>query len=294
MNKLSPHLYGTLITILGVCILSPDALLIRLISVDSWTILFWRGLLFGTAILGFYFLRHRGGFASIIKVMGPRGIMAAVFFTISTLFFVLAITHTSAANALVIIATAPLFAALLSRIFLKEKIALSTWISILVCIGGISLIFMGSMGGGSRMGDIFAIICAFGLASQITTVRHARDVDMVPSLGLSGYMVAAVTFPLAMPLGVTTVDVGYLVLLGFVVLPCAFALITIGPRYISAPEVSLLMLLESILGPLWVWLVLQEVPKNGTLIGGAIIIMTLVINSSLAYRQRSTVRSVVK
>ncbi|PHQ67852.1 MAG: EamA family transporter [Sneathiella sp.] len=288
VSKMSPYLYGTLITALGVGILSPDALLIRLISADSWTILFWRGLLFATVILGFYFVRHRMGAIGLIRATGRRGIMAAGFFTISTIFFVLAITHTSVANALVIIATAPLFAALLSRIFLGENIAVATWVAILVCVGGIAFIFLGSLGGGSRSGDFFAIVCAFGLASQITIVRHARNIDMVPSLALSGILVALLTLPLAAPSSVSSGDIGYLIILGAFILPCAFTLITMGPRYIPAPEVSLIMLLESILGSFWVWLVLNEAPEPETLLGGAIVIPTLIIHAALGFRRQRT------
>lgn len=283
MAKLSPHLYGTLITTLGVIILSPDGLLIRLISADGWTILFWRGLFFAAGVWGYYILRHGRRSVGFLTVMGKRGILAAVLFTVSTIFFVLAITHTTVANTLVIIATAPLWAAILSRIFLKERIAPLTWIAILICVGGISLIFIGSLGGGSRHGDIFALICAFGLAGQITTVRHAKDIDMVPSLGLSGLMVAAIAFPLADPGSVTQEGFAYLMLLGLFILPLAFGLITIGPRYIPAPEVSLLMLLESILGPLWVWLVLNEEPHSETLIGGTLVITTLVLHSCIDF-----------
>ena len=286
MAKLPPHLYGILITIAGVLILSPDGLLVRLVSVDSWTVLFWRGLLFSIGILGFYLFRYGVGTVGLIKVMGRRGLLAAGLFTLSTTFFVLAITHTSVANALVIIATAPLFAALFSWIFLKETISLSTWIAILVCIGGISLIFIGSMGGGSRIGDLYAIACAFGIAGQVTTVRHARSVDMVPSLGLAGIMTAIIAFPLATPLSINGEDLTYLCLLGLLVLPIAFGLITIGPRYISAPEVSLIMLLESIFGPLWVWLVLSEVPRPETVTGGALVIITLIIHTAVTYRKK--------
>jgi len=285
MRESSPHLYGTLVTALGVCILSPDALIIRLISADSWTILFWRGLFFSLGILCFYFLRHGKNSLRLFNAMGRRGVMAAGFFTVSTIFFVLAITHTSAANALVIIATAPLFAALLSRVFLAEKIKLVTWVAIIVCIGGIGLIFTGSVGDGNRVGDFFAVICAFGLASQLTVVRHARDIDMVPSLSLAGIFVALIAFFFAAPLSVTGADMGYLILLGAIILPSAFGLITIGPRYIPAAEVSLIMLLESILGPLWVWMVLGEEPESATLIGGGLVIITLILHSIIGYRQ---------
>lgn len=281
--KISPHLRGILITAAGVIILSPDGLLVRLVAADSATILFWRGLFFGLAIFGFYFLRRGLGAVNLIRVMGRRGLIAAAFFSLSTCFFVLAITHTTVANALVIIATAPLFAAVFSWLVLKEPIPVATWIAIITCIGGISLIFMGSLGGGSRQGDFYAILCAFMIAAQVTTVRHARTIDMVPSLGIAGLLTALLALPFSAPLAVTGLGFAYLGVLGLLVLPLAFGLITVGPRYISAPEVSLLMLMESVLGPFWVWLVLNEVPDNETVLGGAIVISTLMVHTGHAY-----------
>ncbi|MDF2367546.1 DMT family transporter [Sneathiella sp.] len=289
MREKSPHLYGILVTAAGVLLLTPDGLLVRLVAADSATILFWRGLLFAIGIFGFYLLRCGSDTVGLVRAMGRRGLLAALLFTFSTCFFVLALTHTSAANALVIISTAPLFAALFSWLILKESIPLSTWIAIGICIGGISLIFIGSVGGGSRHGDFYAILCAFMIAGQITTVRHARNIDMVPSLGISGILTALFALPFSAPLAITGLDFTYLCILGLIVLPCAFGLITVGPRYISAPEVSLLMLMESILGPFWVWLVLAEVPRPETVLGGAIVIATLVIHTGIAYRKNRPV-----
>jgi len=287
MKEKSPHLYGLLITAAGVAILSPDGLLIRLVTADGATILFWRGLLFAVGILGYYFIRRGLGTFTLIRTMGLRGLLAGFLFCFSTCFFVLAITHTSVANALVIIATAPLFSALFAWLILKESVFLSTWITIIVCVGGISLIFMGSLGGGSRHGDFYAILCAFMIAGQITTVRHAKNLDMVPSLGIAGILTALIALPFASPLAITSISFGYLCILGLFVLPIAFGLITVGPRYISAPEVSLLMLMESILGPFWAWLVLHEVPERETVVGGAIVITTLIIHTGVtAWKKR--------
>ncbi len=275
MSKLPPHLFGTIITLLGVLVLTPDALLIRLIHVDTWTILFWRGIFFAAAILCFYFLRYRTRIIDLFIKMGWRGVQAAIMFASSTIFFVNAIEETSVANVLVIIATAPLFSAIISRIFLKEGISASTWIAILISSGGIGAIFVGSLTAGNSLGDFYALACAFSIAAHITTVRQAKHVDMVPSLGMSGILIALIVLPLAAPNSVTVSDFSYLFLLGFFVLPIAFGLITIGPRYIPAAEVSLLMLLETFLGPIWVWLVLGEKAEIETIIGGALVLMTL-------------------
>ncbi|MEP3246776.1 MAG: DMT family transporter [Sneathiella sp.] len=275
MGKLSPHLYGTLLTVCGVLILTPDGLLVRLVDLDSWTLLFWRGLLFATGILGFYTLRYRTRAPGIVRVMGWRGLQAALFFASSTIFFVLAIKNTSIANTLVIIATAPLCSALISRIFLRESVSRSTWLAILVSTGGIGILFLGNLTSGSQTGDFFAFCSAVSIAAQITTVRLAKNVDMVPSLGISGLMIALFAFPLASPLTVSGSDFSILIVNALIILPVSFGLITIGPRYISAAEVSLIMLLETFLGPLWAWIIIHEVPETETLIGGALVLTTL-------------------
>lgn len=279
MSKLSPHMFGTLLTVLGVLVLTPDGLLVRLISVDGWTILFWRGIFFAIGILGFYVARYRLNTINIIRRMGLRGLQAAFFFSSSTIFFVHAIQNTSVANVLVIIATAPLFSALISKIFLKEHVSKSTWLAILVSCGGIGILFYGSLTGGSHLGDLYALASAISIASQITTVRLSKHVDMVPSLGISGIIIALFVLPFASPLSVNSIDFSVLMLLGLIILPIAFGLITVGPRYITATEVSLIMLLETFIGPIWVWLILGEVAEDATIIGGVLILTTLVIHA---------------
>ncbi|MEH6476717.1 MAG: DMT family transporter [Sneathiella sp.] len=279
MPKLSQHLYGTLITALGVLILTPDGLLVRLISADAWTLLFWRGLFFGLAILGFYFLRYGTGAIYRFRRIGVLGIQATLLFTLSSVFFVQALHHTSVANTLVLIATAPFFSVILSRVFLKEKIRLSTLIAILISCGGIAFIFKGSLSSDHLTGDLYALVSALSIASQITTVRRSKSIDMVPTLGFSGILLAIIALFFADTLSVSSTDMGLLILLGFVVIPIAFGLITIGPRYIPAAEVSLLMLLETFLGPLWVWIALGEEPSRETLIGGSLVLVTLAIHT---------------
>ncbi len=289
MPLLSRHIQGTLLTALGVLILTPDGLLVRLISADTWTVLFWRGLLMAIGIFGFYFLRYGKGAVDRIINTGLRGLQASVLFTISTIFFIQSLHNTSVANTLVILATTPLLAALISRLFLKERVNLSTWVAILVGCGGIAYIFKGSLSSDHLMGDCFALGAAFAMASQITTIRHAQNVDMVPTLGLSGLLVAVVALVMAGNVSVSTPDMLYLMLLGLIVLPLAFGLISVGPRYIPAAEVSLMMLLETFLGPLWVWLVIGEEPTQETMIGGTLVLATLAAHTLYNARRKPAI-----
>lgn len=282
----STHLKGTLLTALGVLVLTPDGLLVRLITADTWTVLFWRGMFLAIGIFGFYLIRYGKGAFARTTATGMRGIQASVFFSLGTIFFVQALHNTSVANTLVIIATAPLVSALISLIFLREKVTLSTWIAILASTGGIAFIFKGSLTSEHLLGDLFALGAAIAIASQITTVRLSKHIDMVPTLGISGLTIAVISFFLTDSIEVSQPDFLYLILVGLVVLPIAFGLITVGPRYIPAAEVSLLMLLESFLGPIWVWLVIGEVPSTETLIGGSLVLTTLALHTLYNARKK--------
>jgi len=269
----------------GVLVLSPDALLIRLVEADRATLLFWRTLLEGVTVLGAMALFYRGGFLASIRGMGGWGIGATLIFALSTILFVMSITLTTAANTLFILATAPLFAALLSRVFLGEAVALRTWIGIVCALLGIGIIFAGGLGGGTLLGDALGLATAISLAGQLTLARRARHVSLVPALGLGMLLVALLSgLTFAEPLNVGARDWLWLGLLGIVVLPLAFGLLTLAPRYITSPEVGLIMQLEAIIGPLWVWLVIAEVPAAATFVGGAIVLATLTVHSILGIR----------
>ena len=289
MSTLSDHMKGVLLTAGGFIVISPDALIIRLISADSWTLMFWRGLLSAVGLFALIALRYGGGVFHRFRVIGRRGALATVMFTISSICFVTAITHTTAANALIIISVSPLFAAGFSLIFLGERVALRTWIAIAAAFGGIAIIFLPALGevriaGQGLTGDLAALGTAIALAGYFTILRQAKDIDMTPSLAYSGLLTAAIVLGLATPLAVTVADMGYLALLGLVISPVSFALISAGPRYISAPEVGLLMPVETVLGPIWVWLVLAESPGPYALAGGAVVIGALVAHALAAQR----------
>lgn len=284
------HALGLSLALLGVLVLTPDALLIRLIEADRATLLFWRTLLKGLTLWLVLALYYRGRLLSVTLAMGRVGLLATGVFGLSTILFVSSITLTKAANTLFILSTAPLFAALISWIVLRERVALRTWIAILCALVGIAIIFAGGLGGGTLLGDLLAIGAAISLAGQLSIARHARSISLVPALATGVLLVALLSgTTFASPLSVTRMDMLWLGLLGCVVVPAAFGLLTLAPRYIPSPEVSLIMQLEAILGPLWVWLGVGEIPPVATFIGGAIVLATLVIHSLLglrAYRAR--------
>ncbi len=278
MSKRSDHARGLTLAITGVLVLSPDTLLIRLIDADAWTILFWRGSLMALTLGAYYALRYRHKAFARFRAIGRTGLLAGALFAANSMLFVTSVTLTKVANTLVIISAAPLFAAVLSFLFLAERPPWRTWLAVVAGLVGIAVIFSGSIGGGALLGDLCALGTAWFFAAHLTLVRRVRHTNMVPTLVVNGLIVATVA-ALAAPAGVSAVpadDVVWLFLLGVIVLPVSFNLIVRAPRYLPAPEVSLIMLLEAVLGPLWVWLALAEEPPAATFVGGALVLGTLI------------------
>ncbi len=278
------HRYGLMITTLGVLVLSPDSLLVRLIAVDQWTMVFWRGILTALALTLFLGVTYRRGTVDRFRAVGAAGLVIAGIFAAGTILFVVALNHTSVANTLVIISAAPLFAAIFSRVFLAEVVSPRTWAAIVAALGGIGVIVSGSFQGGTTDGDLAALGTAVCMAGGLSLIRRGRDRNMVPAMALSGLLSAVLVLPLASPLAPDQGQAGLLLLLGLIVLPVSFGLITLGPRYLPAPEVALVLLLETVLGPYWVWLVIGETPSSRAFIGGSIVIGALILHSALALR----------
>lgn len=283
--QISDHLKGILITTLGVIILSPDALLIRLLEVDTWTAVMWRGIAFAIGIFILMLLMYRQNTAKQFKKIGRAGLLIGVIFGISSFFFTSSVQNTSISNTLVIISTSPAFASLFSWLFLKEKVHLRTWIAMIVIFAAIILIVSKSLGSGSLLGDLFALGTSIFMAISFTLTRLHKEVNMVPAMVISG-IVAAIGG--AIMLSQTTkvyalpeTSIIYLIL-GGIVVTIAFALITLGPRYISAPEVSLIMPLETVMGSYFGWLFLSEKPSTMTMIGGFVILLTLFTHAWLS------------
>ncbi len=285
MPAFSPHLKGILITIGGVLILSPDSLLIRLTETDPWTLLFWRGLLMAIGLTVLVSLRTNRGLKEAFRAIGRKGVLVSGIVGIGTILFVLAIIHTTVANTLIILGAGPLFAAVFSCAFLKEPVAPRTWIAIFSALCGITITVSNNLQSGLLLGDLCALGSACCMGAQLAVLRSTPEIDMAPSVAIGGLLAAALVFPLAAPWSVGGNDIWFLLLLGLIVLPLSLGLIVLGPQYLPAPEVSLLMLLEMVIGPYWVWLALGEQPGTRAWIGGAVVMATLAAHSAVGLRQ---------
>ncbi len=281
----SIHARGLLITAAGVLVISPDGLLTRLIETDHWTMMFWRAVFVSFGMwLALGFTCPNRVWQQYRSLRGP-GLLKMGAYSLGTISFIYAITHTSVANTLIILSTTPLFAALISRVLLREPIRPRTLAAIGLVAIGIAVIATGSVDQpGSLIGDAVAVLGAFFLALGFVFVRRFPGTSTFAAISCSGLLTALIVLPLAAPLSVSPADRGYLMIMGLYVVPIGTALMFIGPRYIPAAEVGLLMLLESVLGPLWVWLVIGEALAGTTLLGGAIVLSTLALNTLLSLR----------
>jgi drug/metabolite transporter (DMT)-like permease len=284
MITLSNRTRGTLMVLVAVTVLSVDGLLIRQVSADRWTLICWRGLFMFFSLSIWLIVCWRRRIFSKFCAIGWTGIIAAVILAIGNILFVSAFTLTSIANTLVIVNSAPLLVALLSWLILREKVPGRTWIAILVGLGGVAVIFHASLIGGSLTGELCALGAAGIFAAYLIFLRHAREINMIPSLALSGVLTAIFILPAARPFSVSGSDLGIFFLMGGISLPIGLGLITIAPRYIPPTEVSLIMLLEAVLGSTWAWMILSEIPGPESLLGGAIVIGALVFNSLAGWK----------
>lgn len=284
MNK---HLKGVTLAIIGVLIITPDTLIIRLVDIDPWSFLFWRGLLYGIGMLLVLSVVYRQRLPAKIWAIGWLGVGLIVMHALVNVAFQVSVQTTTVANTLVILATSPMFAALLGWAVLREKVPLRTWGAMFLCLVGIVVIFVGQLGTLSLAGDLLAVAAAAGLGFQFVLVRHAAPVDMVPAIALSGFLTAVIGFTLGANLYLPPDKFYLTAFLGLLLLPTAMILLTIAPRMAPAAEVSLIMLLETVLGPLWVWLGIGEEPSAQTLVGGAVVLLTLAGHTVLVARDKS-------
>ena len=285
LNKLSNQQKGSFLAFVGVMFITPDSLFIRLSNIDTWSLLFYRGAIpFVVVLIGLILFYRKNFFNALFKIV-LAGIFYVISFSICNITFIISIQNTNVANTLIMVAMAPMLSAILAAIFLKEPTNKETWVAIFVTFFSVTFIFYDSIQIGNIVGDLFGFVTALGLAINANLARFAKDRDLVPSAVIGKLVVAIFAFFFVENFDLVAADKIIVPLMCIMCVAIPFVLVTIAPRYISAPEVNLFFLLEVILGPIWVWLIIKEQPSVQTIIGGIVIIITIALHSFLALKK---------
>jgi len=285
VKSLTDQQKGSLLAFVAVMFITPDSLFIRLSNLDTWGLVFYRGIIpFFTVFFGMLII-YKLNFFKILFNSGFHGIIYIATFSITNITFVVSIQNTNVANTLVMIATAPMLSAILGAIFLKEPPDRKTFISIIITFIAIVYIFFDSLKLGNFYGDILGFVTALGLAVGAITIRSAKTKNLVPAAVIGKLFVASFALFFIESFTLIDKDLFIVPLMCILCVAIPFVLVTIAPRFIPAAEVNLFFLLETIIGPIWVWVIINEQPSVETLQGGAIIITTIAIHSFLKLRK---------
>jgi drug/metabolite transporter (DMT)-like permease len=279
---------GLVLVAVAAVIWSTGGLIVRSLDTnEAWTTIFYRSLFASVFLVGFVAIRYPRYAVRSFTSMGVAGLLVGACFAMSSIALVVALGLTSVANTLVVVSTAPLLAALLGRVVLGEPVNGRTWATAGVTVVGVVIMVSGSSTEGSTAGDAVAMLIPIGLAVATVTIRRHHEVLMVPAMAVGTMMATLVAVPFVSVWSVTGHDLGLLAMFGSVQLGLGLALYAIGARLAPPADVALVSLLEPVLGPLWVWAVLEEDPGVAALIGGSLVIVAVAIHTAFDLRRRA-------
>lgn len=275
----SNHAKGLMLTAIGGLTLTVDIPLIKLSGGDAWTVLMLRSGMTFIAALCIWGVWRAVSPSAPVLIPGRKGAMVAVLYACSSIAFLTAVFNTSTANVVFILAFNSMFAALLSWIFLKERPRPVTLATMAVMLIGVSIIVSDGIKAGNLFGDMMAVCASFLIACAITLSRSSsRDMGLTPLVAAILPFTVAL-FAVVQQGGMQIAAPWWIIFNGAIIIPLSFYCLAAGPRYISGPEVAMFYLLETVLAPIWVWLIFSEIPSQRSLIGGAILIAALVGHS---------------
>jgi len=259
--------------------MSLESLFIRFTTVDSITFSFYLGIFMFISMAGTLLLKQRDVIREITKTSFPMLILCAILMGSSNIFFISAIKSTTVANVVIIFGTSALFASLFAYFIYKEKVAKNILIASFFMIIGLFIIFNDKLGIGNMLGNIFAICCVSTFSLGFVFLSKYTKMSRVALTALTGICVALISFILSDSINVNLNTLATIAVMGLLITPISRVLMGNGTKFISASEVSILMIIETIMAPIWVWLFLNEIPSTNTFIGGSIILLTLIANS---------------
>ncbi|MBS35170.1 MAG: EamA family transporter [Thiotrichales bacterium] len=276
-QSMNAHTRGVVFVLLSAVLWSTSGLLVRLIGTDEPTMVLWRSLSAAAALSVYVFLHRRDTLRGLALKLGWPGVLLAVLLAADAAISVYALSLSRVANVMLIFSTTPFFAAIIGWLWLREPVKAKTWAAMAACILGVGIMVSGSLGTSLLIGDGLAFVVVLIFATAVVAIRRYPQVDLIAAVWLSSILSAVVILPFSTPFGHAPLDYGLMAFFGAVEYVVALLLFTSGARLIPAAQSTLIGLLEVVLSPIWVWLAINEVPGRPTLIGGALILVTLVL-----------------
>ena len=273
---------GIALSLIGILFITPDSLFVRLINIPSWQLVFYRGLIPFICLFFLLLIYYKKNFIHALVITGLPGIFYAILIALGNTTFIISLQNTNVANTLIMISLTPFATAIMSSIFLKEHPNKRMWVTIASCFFVVLFIFYDSYEGNRIFGDFFGLLTAFFVGGSAVVVRYAKIVSFIPALLLAKIftMIIALLFIQSMPMLLEERDTYLIIVMGVLCVFLPMTLLTLAPRYIPAYEVEIFFVLETILGPIWVWLIVHEQPSNKTIIGGICIVIIILAHTA--------------
>lgn len=280
-SRFSRRTTGIVLAALAAVFASSAGVLLRHVeNADAWTVLFYRSLGFSLTVLVFVFVVHRRETAARFRAIGAVGGIVAVSLGGAFLAFVLAMIQTNVATVVAVLSVAPMAAGLLAWVALGERPSLLAWLAMFTAFAGVSVVVWDGIVGGAGQGLLFAVLACLGYAGAIVGLRAGHRRDMTPAVCLSGVVACVVSLFMLDTLSIGANDLIISILLGTVQIGAQYILLTIATRFATAADIALVMILEVVLAPLWVWMVVGETVPLMVFYGGAVIVAALVMNAA--------------
>lgn len=276
------YAHALALTVIGVVLMSFESLLIKMTSVPAQSISFYFGLFMFTSTNMILLWKTKKGILTIYRKEYQAIILSALFMGSSNYFFILAIKNTSVASAVFILSTAPLISAIIGFVLFRTKVPLRLFIATFFVFIGLSLIVYNDWDGGNMRGNFYALLCVLSFSSLFSVLERYKEVSRLACIGAGGLMASLLAFLTVSIVIPDAYSLGIIFFMGFILTPISRVLIGVGTKVLPSVDVTLLTIIETVLAPIWVWLFLAEAMMFTTLVGGAIIIVTLIIYTKMA------------
>lgn len=283
---MSNNAKGLGITSLGVFIMSLESLFIKFTTIDSITFSFYLGIFMFISMSVTLLLKQKDVIKDIKNNSFSILILCALLMGSSNIFFISAIKSTTVANVVLIFGTSALFSSFFAYLLYKEKVSINIIIASFFMFIGLFIIFNDSLGIGNMLGNIYALLCTSTFSLAFVLLAKYSQISRVGLTALTGIFISIIAFFLTDSISIDINNFLIIAIMGLLITPISRVLIGNGTKYISASEVSLLMIIETIMAPIWVWIFLNEIPAENTFLGGSIIVFTLILNSIYTLRKK--------